>query len=117
MAQHPPRNVRTARNVLTVRAVMMFTATVALSGLSMPSAAANPAASAPTAKAATAALPAAVMTAGQAIDPARLEAHVRVLADDKMEGRGTGTRGYDRAAQYVAEQMQAIALRPGGVGG
>jgi hypothetical protein len=111
MAQHPPRNVRTARTV------MMFTATVALSGLSMPTGAATPAASAPTAKAGTAALPAAVMTAGQAIDPARLEAHVRVLADDKMEGRGTGTRGYDRAAQYVAEQMQAIGLRPGGVGG
>jgi hypothetical protein len=63
------------------------------------------------------ALPADVMAAGKAIAPARLEAHVRALADDKMEGRGTGTRGYDMAAQYVAEQMQAIGLVPGGRGG
>ena len=46
----------------------------------------------------TAALPADVMAAGKAIAPARLEGHVRVLADDKLEGRGTGTRGYDMAA-------------------
>jgi hypothetical protein len=65
----------------------------------------------------TAALPADVMAAGKAIAPARLEGHVRVLADDKLEGRGTGTRGYDMAAQYVAEQMQAIGLEPGGKGG
>jgi hypothetical protein len=64
-----------------------------------------------------AALPAEVMVAGRAIAPARLEAHVRTLADDKLEGRGTGTRGYDMAAQYVAEQMQAMGLMPGGRGG
>jgi hypothetical protein len=62
-------------------------------------------------------LPAPVMAAGRAIDPSKLEAHVRFLADDKLEGRGTGTRGYDMAAQYVAEQMQALGLEPGGVGG
>jgi len=62
-------------------------------------------------------LPAPVLAAGRAVDPAKLEGHVRVLADDRMEGRGTGTPGYDRAAQYVAEQMQALGLVPGGVGG
>src|SRR5262245_37415298 len=74
------------------------------------------AASIPPAKA-PAPLPTTVMAAGRAIDPARLEGHVRVLADDRMEGGGTGTRGYDMAAQYVAEQMQAVGLMPGGVGG
>src|SRR5262245_18892593 len=74
------------------------------------------AASIPPAKA-PAPLPTTVMAAGRAIDPARLEGHVRVLADDKLEGRGTGTRGFDMAAQYVAEQMQAMGLAPGGVGG
>ncbi len=64
-----------------------------------------------------AALPAAVMAAGSSIDPAKLEAHVRFLADDALEGRGTGTRGYDKAAQYVAEQMQSLGLLPGGLGG
>jgi hypothetical protein len=57
------------------------------------------------------------MAAGKAIAPSRLEGHVRALADDKLEGRGTGTRGYDMAAQYVAEQMQSIGLSPGGQGG
>jgi Zn-dependent M28 family amino/carboxypeptidase len=58
-----------------------------------------------------------VLAAGHAIDPLRLEAHVRYLADDKLEGRGTGTPGYEAAAQYVAEQMQALGLEPGGRGG
>ena len=62
-------------------------------------------------------LPAPVMAAGRAIDPAALERHVRTLADDRMEGRGTGTRGYDMAAQYVSERMQSLGLEPGGVGG
>ncbi len=62
-------------------------------------------------------LPAVVLAAGRSVDPARLAAHVRVLADDKMEGRGTGTRGYDMAADYVAEQMRALGLSPGGTSG
>ena len=62
-------------------------------------------------------LPAAVLAAGRAVDSTKLEAHVRVLADDRMEGRGTATPGYDRAAQYVAEQMQLLGLAPGGKGG
>lgn len=45
---------------------------------------------------------------------ARLEADVRFLADDALEGREAGTRGYDLAALYVAERFRAIGLRPGG---
>ena len=44
----------------------------------------------------------------------RLEADVRFLADDLLEGREAGTRGYDIAAKYVAEQYRAIGLEPGG---
>jgi hypothetical protein len=40
--------------------------------------------------------------------------HVRVLADDGMEGRGTGTAGYQRAADYVAEQFRSAGLEPAG---
>ena len=43
-----------------------------------------------------------------------LEAHVRFLADDALEGRAAGTRGYDVAALYVAERFRAIGLEPGG---
>jgi len=45
---------------------------------------------------------------------ARIEADVAFLADDALEGRGTGQRGYDLAALYVQTRMQAVGLRPGG---
>lgn len=40
--------------------------------------------------------------------------HLAYLADDKLEGRLTGEPGYDLAAQYVAEQFEAIGMEPGG---
>ena len=43
--------------------------------------------------------------------------HVRVLADDSMEGRDTGSRGYQRAADYVTEQFRKAGLEPAGVDG
>jgi hypothetical protein len=42
---------------------------------------------------------------------------VAVLADDKMEGRLTGTPGYQRAADYVVTQARAIGLEPAGDNG
>ena len=44
----------------------------------------------------------------------RLEAHVRILADDSMEGRQAGHAGYDRSAEYVAGQFRALRLMPAG---
>jgi Zn-dependent M28 family amino/carboxypeptidase len=43
-------------------------------------------------------------------------AHVEFLADDLLEGRDTGTRGYDIAARYVATRFEALGLRPGANG-
>ena len=45
---------------------------------------------------------------------ARIEADVRFLADDLLEGREAGTRGFDLAALYVAAQYRLIGLEPGG---
>ena len=45
---------------------------------------------------------------------ARLEADVRFLSDDLLEGREAGQRGYDLAALHVAERFRAIGLAPGG---
>ncbi|MEP6687559.1 MAG: M20/M25/M40 family metallo-hydrolase [Gemmatimonadales bacterium] len=39
------------------------------------------------------------------------------LADDSMEGRGTATRGGDRAARLIADQMRAYGLVPAGDSG
>lgn len=46
-----------------------------------------------------------------------LSAHVRFLADDLLEGRGTGSRGHAIAARYVASQLQAAGFAPAGEGG
>ncbi|HEX5229241.1 MAG TPA: hypothetical protein VFW44_16110, partial [Bryobacteraceae bacterium] len=40
-------------------------------------------------------------------------AHVQYLADDKLEGREVGTKGYEAAADYVAKQFQSAGLTPG----
>jgi Zn-dependent M28 family amino/carboxypeptidase len=40
-------------------------------------------------------------------------AHVEFLADDLLEGRDTGTRGYDIAAKYVATRFESLGLKPG----
>ena len=43
-----------------------------------------------------------------------LEAHVQYLADDKLEGRRTGTKGEQLAFEYIAKQFEAIGLQPKG---
>jgi Peptidase family M28 len=47
----------------------------------------------------------------------RIRAHVRFLADDLLEGRLAGTRGYDLAANYVAAQFATLGLQPGAIDG
>lgn len=39
------------------------------------------------------------------------------LSGDDMEGRDTGSAGYDRAAAYTADRFQRAGLRPAGDGG
>ncbi len=39
-------------------------------------------------------------------------AHVAFLADDRLEGRDAGSRGYGIASRYVAGQFEALGLRP-----
>jgi len=53
----------------------------------------------------------------RAIRAGALSAHVRFLADDLLEGRGTGTRGHATAARYFATQLQALGLEPAGENG
>jgi len=40
--------------------------------------------------------------------------HVRFLASPELQGRGLGSEGAERAAQYIADQFKAIGLQPGG---
>ncbi|WP_426172867.1 M28 family metallopeptidase [Massilia sp. TWR1-2-2] len=47
-------------------------------------------------------------------DKAAIRAHLAFLADDLLEGRDTGSRGYDIAANYVAAQFAQYGLAPKG---
>lgn len=74
-----------------------------------------------------AAAPAAVSTACPPSKPAKpaeefitatvVAEHVKVLADDAMEGRGIGTKGLDLSADYIAAEMKKAGLAPGGPDG
>ena len=41
-----------------------------------------------------------------------LRAHLAFLADDLLEGRGTGQRGADLTVRYLESQLQALGLKP-----
>ena len=62
-------------------------------------------------------LPRDAVTAMRSIDPERIRAHVKFLSDDLLEGRGTGTRGGDIAANYIAAQFALSGLKPAGDNG
>ncbi|OYW30340.1 MAG: aminopeptidase [Caulobacter sp. 12-67-6] len=49
--------------------------------------------------------------------PDNIRAHMAFLADDLLEGREAGTRGYDIAANYVASQYAQLGVKPGGGNG
>ena len=43
--------------------------------------------------------------------------HVKVLADDKMEGRETGSEGLRKAQEYRVQQLTNAGLEPAGTNG
>jgi len=55
--------------------------------------------------------------AGTGIRPEAVSAHIRFLADDLLEGRAPGERGFELAAAYVASQLQGMGLEPAGTNG
>jgi Zn-dependent M28 family amino/carboxypeptidase len=48
-----------------------------------------------------------------AITAAEIDAHLRFLASDLLEGRAPGTRGGRLAAEYIASQLRAYGVEPG----
>ncbi|HKG97547.1 MAG TPA: M28 family peptidase, partial [Pyrinomonadaceae bacterium] len=51
------------------------------------------------------------------INEATLKAHIKFLADDMLEGRGTGARGGELAAKYIAAQLEAVGAKGAGADG
>ena len=62
-------------------------------------------------------LPGPAFAALETIDPEHIRWHVRFLAHDLLEGRGTGQRGGDIAAEYIATQFAEYGLKPAGDNG
>jgi len=62
-------------------------------------------------------LPGAAFAAMQTINPEHIRWHVRYLSHDLLEGRGTGQRGGDIAAEYIATQFAEYGLKPAGDNG
>jgi Zn-dependent M28 family amino/carboxypeptidase len=62
-------------------------------------------------------LPGVASAALQKIEPERIRAHVRFLSHDLLEGRGTGQRGGDIAAEYIATEFALYGLKPAGDNG
>jgi len=62
-------------------------------------------------------LPPAAQEAMASVDSERIRAQVRFLASDLLEGRGTGQRGGDIAAEYIATQFALYGLKPAGDNG
>lgn len=59
-------------------------------------------------------LPGPAYAALETISPDHIRWHVRFLSDDLLEGRGTGQRGGDLAAEYIATQLAEYGLKPAG---
>ncbi len=48
------------------------------------------------------------------VNPNRIQANMTFLADDLLEGRQPGTRGFDIASKYVESEFISIGLQPAG---
>ena len=59
-------------------------------------------------------LPSAAGQAMATVEAQRIRAHVKFLASDLLEGRGTGQRGGDIAAEYIATEFALYGLKPAG---
>jgi Zn-dependent M28 family amino/carboxypeptidase len=53
----------------------------------------------------------------QNIEVKNLKKHVYFLADDKMKGRGTGSKENNKASNYIQKQFKKIGLKPMGENG
>jgi Zn-dependent M28 family amino/carboxypeptidase len=62
-------------------------------------------------------LPPEAQKAMNSIDAERIRATVKYLSDDALEGRGTGQRGGDLAADWIAAQFKKYGLLPAGDNG
>src|SRR6202051_5385123 len=62
-------------------------------------------------------MPGTAVVALETITPEHIRWHVKYLSHDLLEGRGTGQRGGEIAAEYIATQFAEYGLKPAGDNG
>ncbi|HEV7519277.1 MAG TPA: M28 family metallopeptidase [Thermoanaerobaculia bacterium] len=100
--------LRTALGLTLVPAAVLL-----LAAAQAPAPAAKSAASAPAALP----MPAGAERAARAITRGSLEAPIRYLADDLLEGRGPASRGDELARLYLQTTLELLGFQPGGPNG
>src|SRR5271165_3632746 len=100
------------RKMILCGAVMAASLAVWAEGGAAP--APTPAANAAKREAVSVRLPSAAFAAMETINPDHIRWHVRYLSHDLLEGRGTGQRGGDIAAEYIATQFAEYGMKPAG---
>jgi Zn-dependent M28 family amino/carboxypeptidase len=96
-----PKLLRAAAIRVTILAVLTATATLAVAADNT-----------------SYAVPASVEQVAKAqITEGNLEAHIRFLASDALEGRGPATRGDALARLYLATELQSLGYQPGAADG
>jgi Zn-dependent M28 family amino/carboxypeptidase len=55
--------------------------------------------------------------ANASLNEQSIRAHIKFLSSDLLEGRGTGARGGEIAANYIAAQMEGLGLKGAGANG
>ena len=108
---------RTAANAAVLTLVLATLAALALAAAAPPAHPPAPPAHPPVHPGTALHLPPSAERAVQAIDRPSLEAPIRFLADDLLEGRGPASRGDQTARLYLETTMEAMGLQPGAPGG
>ena len=55
-----------------------------------------------------------IVAALDSVHGSQIKQHMSVLADDRLEGRGLGSAGYDEALAYVETTLKSYGLEPAG---
>lgn len=108
---------RSARTLAVAAGLAGLIGLAGLAGLTGSAAAGSASAAAAAASAGTATRTGTAASAGSAVwteAGKRWWAHVQYLADDRLEGRLTGSAGYRKAAAYVAQHFKEYGLEPAG---
>jgi Zn-dependent M28 family amino/carboxypeptidase len=111
--------LRTALGLTLVPAgaVLLLAAAAAPAPTAAPAKGDAPAAPAKSTAGSALSLPAGAERAAKAINRGSLEAPIRFLADDLLEGRGPASRGDETSRLYLATTLESLGYQPGGPGG